>query len=194
MEQRRTLRLILYVFLLTFIVARVVVFLIMDHLMPDMYFHVAGTHVHHLNYGIFLLSASGGFVLVKRPSGRELDFWIVAYAIGLALTFDEFGMWLHLGGPYWQRASFDAVVMISGLLALLVCVAAGLTRVNVFEIMFHRYDKPAFTAVSEAKVDGDDKVLAILVGGAARAYPIRSIAYHHIINDEVGGRAVVATY
>ena len=119
MEQRRTLRLILYVFLLTFIVARVTVFLIMDHLMPDMYFHVAGTHVHHLNYGIFLLSASGGFVLVKRPSGRALDFWIVAYAIGLALTFDEFGMWLHLGGPYWQRASFDAVVMISGVLALL---------------------------------------------------------------------------
>jgi hypothetical protein len=28
----------------------------------------------------------------------------------MALTFDEFGMWLHLGGSYWQRASFDAVV------------------------------------------------------------------------------------
>ena len=83
---------------------------------------------------------------------------------------------------------------LAGLLALLVCVAAGLTRLNVFEIMFHRYDKPAFAAVSEAKVDGDDKVLAIVVGGAARAYPIRNIAYHHIINDEVGGRAVVATY
>jgi hypothetical protein len=43
----------------------------------------------------------------------------VLYGIGLALTFDEFGMWLHLGGPYWQRASFDAVVVIAGLLALL---------------------------------------------------------------------------
>lgn len=119
MEQRRTLRLILYVFLLTFIAARVVVFLIMDRMMPDMYMHVKGTHVHHLNYGIFLLSGVGGYILVMRPSGWSHDLCTVIYAIGLALTFDEFGMWLHLGGPYWQRASFDAIVTISCLLALL---------------------------------------------------------------------------
>ena len=40
--------------------------------------------------------------------------------IGLALTFDEFGMWLHLGGSYWQRASFDAVVVIAASLGLIV--------------------------------------------------------------------------
>ncbi|MGH7194175.1 MAG: hypothetical protein ACREJM_11705, partial [Candidatus Saccharimonadales bacterium] len=34
-------------------------------------------------------------------------------------TFDEFGMWLHLGGPYWQQASFDAVVIIAALLGLI---------------------------------------------------------------------------
>ena len=39
--------------------------------------------------------------------------------MGLVLTFDEFGMWLHLGGPYWQRASFDAVVLIAAVIALL---------------------------------------------------------------------------
>ena len=44
---------------------------------------------------------------------------MVLYAIGLALTFDEFGMWLHLGGPYWQRASFDAIVLIAAVVALL---------------------------------------------------------------------------
>jgi hypothetical protein len=37
----------------------------------------------------------------------------------MALTFDEFGMWLHLGGSYWQRASFDAVVVILSTLGLL---------------------------------------------------------------------------
>lgn len=42
----------------------------------------------------------------------------VVYAVGLALTFDEFGMWLHLGGSYWQRASFDAVVVVAAILAL----------------------------------------------------------------------------
>ena len=54
-----------------------------------------------------------------RPEDRQRDICTVIYAIGLALTFDEFGMWLHLGGPYWQRASFDAVVTISSLLAFL---------------------------------------------------------------------------
>jgi hypothetical protein len=36
----------------------------------------------------------------------------------MALTFDEFGMWLHLGGSYWQRASLDAIVVVAALLAL----------------------------------------------------------------------------
>lgn len=120
MDQRRTLRLILYVFVLTFVVSRMMVFLIMDRLVPDLYLHVKGTHVHHLNYGIFLLSGVGGYVLVKRPTGFVFDLCTILYAIGLGLTFDEFGMWLHLGGPYWQRASFDAVVTISAVLAFLV--------------------------------------------------------------------------
>jgi hypothetical protein len=32
------------------------------------------------------------------------------------------------------------------------------------------------------------------VGGSARAYPIRTMGYHHIVNDVVGGTALVATY
>lgn len=51
----------------------------------------------------------------------------ILYGIGLALTFDEFGLWLHLGGSYWQRASFDAVVVIAGLLGL-VMVAPSMSR------------------------------------------------------------------
>jgi hypothetical protein len=34
----------------------------------------------------------------------------------MALTFDEFGMWLHLGGSYWQRASIDASIVVAALL------------------------------------------------------------------------------
>ena len=28
-------------------------------------------------------------------------------------------MWLHLGGPYWQRASYDAVITVGSVLALI---------------------------------------------------------------------------
>src|SRR5438094_6425112 len=46
-------------------------------------------------------------------------FCAMVYGVGMALIFDEFGMWLHLGGSYWQRASFDAVIVVLGVLGLL---------------------------------------------------------------------------
>jgi len=113
-------RLVLLAFVFTFVIARILVILIMaGRLPPELFFHVQGTHVHHLNYGIFLLSIIGGYLLFARPQGRRLSAAALVYGVGLALTFDEFGMWLHLGGPYWQRASYDAVVTIGALLALI---------------------------------------------------------------------------
>jgi hypothetical protein len=117
-------RLVLTAFVFTFVAARVLVFLIMSRRAPDLFMHVGGTHVHHLNYGIFLLAGTGACLLFRRPQGRALSAAAVAYAIGLALTFDEFGMWLHLGGGYWQRASFDAVVVVAALLGLVACAPA----------------------------------------------------------------------
>ncbi|HVP11054.1 MAG TPA: hypothetical protein VMV94_07685 [Phycisphaerae bacterium] len=116
---RHLARWALTAFVITFIVARILVYLIMAGDMPDLYMHVGGTHIHHLNYGIFLLSAIGAYLLFYRPAGGRATAAAVAYGIGLGLTFDEFGMWLHLGGGYWQRASFDAIVVVAGLLALI---------------------------------------------------------------------------
>lgn len=124
---RRLARPILIAFLFTFMAARVLVFLIVSRRVPDVYLNLGGTHVHHLNYGIFLLSAVGAYLLLGYPGSRGLRWAAVLYGIGLALTFDEFGLWLHLGGSYWQRASFDAVVVIAGLLGL-VSVAPGISR------------------------------------------------------------------
>lgn len=109
---------VLVPFLFTFMVARTLVFLIVSRRIPDLYLHLGGTHVHHLNYGIFLLSAVGAYLLFAQPDARKLLRMAALYGVGLALTFDEFGMWVHLGGSYWQRASFDAIVVIAALLGL----------------------------------------------------------------------------
>ena len=116
---QRMARIALFSFLLTFLSARIVVFLVMSHRLPDLYLHVGGTHLHHFNFGIVLLSTVGAYLLFLRPAGRWLNVAAGVYGVGLGLTFDEFGLWLHLGGPYWQRASFDAVVIITGLLGLI---------------------------------------------------------------------------
>jgi hypothetical protein len=100
-----------------------------------------------------------------------------------------FALLLYLATkPRRSRRIFAMVV------ACLVCAFAVLSRVNIYELMFHPDTSPVFAEVPQAKVDPDDKVLAVKLAGSARAYPIRSIAYHHIINDTVGGEPIVATY
>jgi hypothetical protein len=118
-DQAHMARLVLFSFLLMFITSRVTVYLIMDGAIPDLYLHLGGNHIHHLNYGIFLLVAVGAFLLFRDPTGRALKICAVAYGIGLALTFDEFGMWVRLdGSTYWQRASLDAVGVLAAVLGL----------------------------------------------------------------------------
>ncbi len=122
-------RFVLVAFLLTFMVMRIAVYLIMSRKLPDLYVHLGGTHVHHLNFGIFLLSAVGGYLLFANPSGGRLQAAAVLYGIGMGLTFDEFGMWIHLGGSYWQRASWDAITVIGAGLSL-IAFAPSLQRLR----------------------------------------------------------------
>jgi hypothetical protein len=117
-EACATARRALFAFLLTFVASRVTVLLIMSGRVPNLYFFLSGTHVHHLNYGIFLLAGVGAYLVVRRPAGREARTAALVYGVAIGLTFDEFGMWLHLGGSYWQRASVDAVLVVAAILGL----------------------------------------------------------------------------
>ena len=87
----------------------------------------------------------------------------------------------------WRRAG-----AIAGTAA--VCIFTALSRVNVYELMFHPMGSPTFASAANAKLDNDEKVIAVQVNGVARAYPIRAISYHHIVNDVVGGVPIVGTY
>ena len=122
-------RIALFSFIVGFIAARIMVFLIMADAVPNFYFFLQGTHVHHLNYGIFLLAAVGGYSVFRRPVGRAAEWAALVYGFAMALTFDEFGMWLNLGGSYWQRASVDAVIIIAAVLAL-VAFARSIERLE----------------------------------------------------------------
>jgi hypothetical protein len=77
---------------------------------------------------------------------------------------------------------------VSATAAVVLC--AALSRVNIYEVMFHPAGAPSFQPVGETKLDGDEKVLAVNV----RAYPVRSISYHHVVNDVAGGVPIAVTY
>ena len=111
---------------------------------------------------------------------------VITVIAAIAAVLAAIGYW-RAGARKWKR-----VLPAAG--AALVVVLAFLARVNVYELMFHPLVHPAFTAANEVKLDGAEKVVAVRVGGVARAYPIRSMSYHHVVNDVVDGAAIVATY
>ena len=106
---------------------------------------------------------------------------VVLFAIGVWLT-------LRLWRTWWRKTL--------AVLAMVVLVAAvWLAQQNHFEWMFAPLPNAAYAASGDAPfVDGDDMVLAVRVGSDAAAYPIRQLAYHHIVHDVVGGVPIVVTY
>ena len=111
---------VFFAFLVTFALSRLVVLLTTQGRLPNFYLRYGETHIHHLAVGILLLAGVGAALLLLRPVGDGLRTAALLYGVGLALTFDEFGMWLHLDDVYWQRASFDAMVVIAAFFGLLV--------------------------------------------------------------------------
>ena len=80
-------------------------------------------------------------------------------------------------------------------LAALLTVAFGLlSRVNVYELMFHPLQQATFAAASKSKLGAAEQVIAIRENNLTRAYSVRVMSYHHIVNDTLGGVPVVATY
>jgi len=56
-------------------------------------------------------------------------------------------------------------------------------------------DKPAFATVAEiGDLTPRDPVIGLEIDGDARAYPLRILIWHEIVNDIVGGRPVTVTY
>lgn len=108
---------------------------------------------------------------------------LLAAAVVLALT-----VWLWRGASRWGRAGFV-------LAFLLIAAASWGVRQNIFERMFVPLTATRLASTAEADwVDPGDMVLAVDVGGEAVAYPVRQLAYHHVVQDVVGGVPIAATY
>jgi Protein of unknown function (DUF3179) len=93
------------------------------------------------------------------------------------------------GRRIWARLALAMAVVASG-------GAAWLARQNHFEWMFNPLKNPAYASVAEAAafVDPADMLIAVELRGDAVGYPVRQMAYHHVVNDQVGGVPIVSTY
>jgi len=56
-------------------------------------------------------------------------------------------------------------------------------------------DRPRFiTATDVTDLAPDEPVIGLVVGDEAKAYPLRTLIWHEIVNDEIGGVPVTVTY
>ncbi len=124
---------VLISFLITFVTARLVIYLIDHEILPDFYIFVGQTHVHHLNYGIFLLSIAGYLSLIFHAR-RITHILAAVYGVGLGLTFDEFALWFNLQNNYYARVSYEAIVIIACILINIVYFGNLWTRIFKFLI------------------------------------------------------------
>ena len=128
----------------------------------------------------------------QTPRGLEVSYLLrrISPVVTVIASFTV----VMLAALLWQDSRwFLKVLMV--LLMLPLFAATWMARQNHFEWIFRPHASIAFSPASQATYVGDtDMVLAVKNNGEAVAYPVRLMAYHHLVQDVVGGTPIVATY
>jgi hypothetical protein len=95
----------------------------------------------------------------------------------------------------WRRAGWIARLLLLAPAMAIALIAAGAAWVNPYEqLMFHGFGEPQYVTIQQATIDPVDMVIAVTLDGESRAYPIREMGYHHIVNDRLHQLPIVVTY
>ena len=136
-----------------------------------------------------------GLIMPFRPQSQSglatafmLRHWSPLFTLIAAAAILVLTVWLWSGSRWWRKA-----LMV--LLLIPTLAATWFARQNHFEWMFNPLPNPAYVKVSDAGfVNDSDLVMAVENQGEAVAYPIRQMAYHHVVEDTVGGVPIAVTY
>jgi hypothetical protein len=55
-------------------------------------------------------------------------------------------------------------------------------------------DAPQTTTADAASLPGDERVIGVVLGGEARAYPLSILVWHELVNDTLGGQPILESY
>jgi hypothetical protein len=129
----------------------------------------------------------------QTPLGVALSFELrqkaaVVTLVGAILLFALLVRLARSATRWWQWPPIVVLAAIGG-------VPTWFARQNHFEWMFNPLLDPTYAPATLVDfVDDRDMVVAVEIGGDAVAWPVRQMAYHHIVEDKVGGVPVVSTY
>lgn len=118
-----------------------------------------------------------------------LRSWSPVSTLIAAVVSIGLAVFIWINSKRWFGKAFLLVPLF------LVFVFAWFARQNHFEWMFNPLAQANYAKVSETNfVADDDMVMAVKINGESVAYPVRQMAYHHIVQDVVGGMPITATY
>ena len=127
----------------------------------------------------------------QTPAALGRALWVLLHdkPLSLILAF----VITALALLQWRRAGWPAKLLLASAVVVAILAAAS-TWINPFEHMFHPLGTPKYLAADRAAIGANDMVIAVTLGGESRAYPIREMGYHHIVNDRLHGLPMVVTY
>jgi hypothetical protein len=125
--------------------------------------------------------------------GLELSYamrrWSPLVTVFALMAAVAMVIWLWRGSGRWWRKALLIIILLP------LFPATWFARQNHFEWMFNPLRNAAYARPSATTfITDSDMVLAVENGGEAVAYPVRLMAYHHVVQDTVGGTPIVATY
>lgn len=146
--------------------------------------------------GVGVVAFPTFYIMPFRTQDPTVLGWaLAARTAAPAVTLAAAGAAVALAAAAAWRTRRRWLRAVALLLVAPVALSAWFARQNHFEWMFAPQTDVGHVAAGQATfVEPDDLVMAVERGGAAVAYPIRQLAYHHIANDLVAGEPVVATY
>lgn len=118
-----------------------------------------------------------------------LRSWSPVLTVVFALAAVGLAVFIWRNAKRWYRAAPLIIPLF------IIFLFAWFARQNHFEWMFAPLENVRFARVAETDfVKDDEMVLAVKIGTDAVAYPVSQMAYHHVVQDVVGGTPITATY
>jgi hypothetical protein len=150
--------------------------------------------------GLFLLlvpTAVLSYLLSPFPGSQGLDSITAVYYIALTVPFAQpLGLAIAAYGVFKvMRSSKTMVGTISAVTigVLAAVLLYGQDRGWAYN-MFEEFENISFAQGISDALPGSTIVMGIAGKDSARAYPIRVLAYHHRVKDELDGKPIWVTY
>lgn len=158
-----------------------------------------------INWLLVFIIAISAFAMVAIPvyliqpfapqteNALTISYYLRSWSPYLTVILAIVGLFLCV--QIWRNSKYWFTNIPLILPIIIVGFSIWFAQQNHFLWMFNPLTNSTYAKVSEVNfVKDDEMVMAVNVNGESVAYPVLQMAYHHVVQDVVGGQPITATY